>query len=267
MYLLPGTAKLSKRSDTKQHFAAIPARAMTDKRLSAQDFRALMAIAYHDRFSKNGAGCYASHTTLAKLVACHIKALSRSLAALAEYGYIEGRLNPLNKKTRIYYVIYSDDDAHLEASKSKGNNSATENAQLGNSHTTDNATIGSKSVSDRPSIGNRGFENIELDQHDAEGKISCEARNISRENDIRNSPEGASPSKNRKISDGEMLARIERQMKSGQLSNDTLRMFSTAVEGIAERAEVNSTVYGQSERLLNDIYDLLPREPSTELPF
>ena len=238
---------------------------MTDKRLSALDFRALMAIAYHDRFSKNGAGCYASHTTLAKLVVCHIKALSRSLATLAEYGYIEGRLNPLNKKTRIYYVIYSDDDAHLKASK--GNDPATDDLEIGSGCATDDPMIGNKSSSNAHSIGSSDYEIIEPYQDDAEGKISCEAGNISRENDIRNSPEGAPPSKNRKLSDGETLARIEREMKTVQQSSDALRLFSRIIEGIAERAEANSMEYGWSERLLTEIYDLLPTEPSNDITF
>ena len=240
---------------------------MTDKRLSAQDFRALMAIAYHDRFGKNGTGCWASYRTLAELTNCNIKSLTRSISALAEHGYVEGRVNPLNKKTRILFVIYTDDDKDLKAGRNIGNNPATDAEIIGDISATDHRLIGNKTAPNGQDIGNSDFENIERYQNDADGNISCEAKNISRENEIRNSPEGAPPSKSRTISDGEMLARIEREIKSVQLSNATLRMFSTVVEGIAERAEANSAEYGRSERILTEIYDLLPTGPSNDITF
>jgi DNA-binding MarR family transcriptional regulator len=85
---------------SKPIFAAIPARAMGDERLSALDLRVLMAIAIHDRLTANGTGCFAGNGRLASLVGCHLKSLSRSLRSLAEAGYITGRDNPLNRRTR-----------------------------------------------------------------------------------------------------------------------------------------------------------------------
>jgi hypothetical protein len=97
-------------AEPKRSYAAIPSRAMADGRLSALDLRVLMAIAAHDRLQANGVGCYASHSRLAALVGCHLKSLSRSMTTLAKCGYITGRANPLNQRTRIYNVVYTEFD-------------------------------------------------------------------------------------------------------------------------------------------------------------
>ncbi|TPI54749.1 helix-turn-helix domain-containing protein [Mesorhizobium sp. B3-1-7] len=105
-------------------YAAIPARATGDKRLAAEDYRVLMAIALHDRLGANGIGCFASHPRLAELAGCHEKSLSRTLAKLKLCGYLEISHHPMNGRLRVYRIIYTafDTDYFLSA---KGSSPAT----------------------------------------------------------------------------------------------------------------------------------------------
>lgn len=92
-------------------FCAIPIRAIGDSRLSAADFRVLGAIAWHDRMGRNGSGCYASHRTLAAEAKIEYTALSRQIDRLAGYGYISETRNPMNRRLRIYRVIYNENSS------------------------------------------------------------------------------------------------------------------------------------------------------------
>ena len=99
-------------------FSPTPPRAIGDERLSALDLRVLMAIAVHDRMSKNGIGCTAGHGRLAALVRYDIKSLSRSNRTLGECGYVGCRANPLNPRSRPYFVIYNEfDNTYLSVVK------------------------------------------------------------------------------------------------------------------------------------------------------
>lgn len=105
-------------------YAALPARAMGDKRLAAEDYRVLMAIAAHDRLGANGVGCYAGHPRLASLAGCHEKSLSRTLAKLKECGYLEIRQHPMNGRLRVYRILYTAFDSDYFSS-TKGSNPVT----------------------------------------------------------------------------------------------------------------------------------------------
>jgi DNA-binding MarR family transcriptional regulator len=98
----------------KALFAPLPVRAISDHRLSALHFRVLAAIAMHDRMSdhrKAGQGCWASNKTLAEEVGCDYTRLSATITALGSFGYIDRRPHPLNKRLRVYRVIYGEDDS------------------------------------------------------------------------------------------------------------------------------------------------------------
>ena len=102
------------RHESKQYFAAIPARAIGDTRLSALHYKALGAIALHDRMAaarKKGQGCWASRKTLAKEIDCNYSNLSTAMTQLATWGYIYSRPHPLSKKQTILHVVYDDRDA------------------------------------------------------------------------------------------------------------------------------------------------------------
>ncbi len=52
-----------------EQFGAIPVRAFGDTKLSAADLRILGAIAYFDRFGRNGYGCIADPGKIAEIAA------------------------------------------------------------------------------------------------------------------------------------------------------------------------------------------------------
>jgi hypothetical protein len=147
-------------------FAPLPARVMADEALAALDLRVLAFLAVHDRFGANGIGSYASHPRLAGLVKCHLKSTSRSLRVLAEPGYIEAAQHPLNKRLRVYRVVYTADD--LTVMKGR---------------------IGNETVTEYEAIGNQYFQKPEQYQRDAGLTILGETYKISRETVENNSAE------------------------------------------------------------------------------
>lgn len=104
---------------SKPVYAPLPARAMVDMRLSERHLRTLAVVAAHDRLGKNGIGCWASHQRLAEMVGCHYTRISHNLKELGELGYIERVEHPLNKRLRVYKVIYTDADARVMKATAK----------------------------------------------------------------------------------------------------------------------------------------------------
>ncbi|WP_189510184.1 MULTISPECIES: helix-turn-helix domain-containing protein [unclassified Mesorhizobium] len=200
-------------------FCPDPPRAMADQRLSSLDIRVLMAISVHDRFSKNGVGCTASHTRLANLVGCHLKSLSRSIKTLAECGYVGGRANPLNPKSRCYFVIYNEmDEAILKSVK--GNEPVT---HIGNEAATDATPTGNQLatplVTNSFRIGNQLEKNAQSIQGDAGYNIFSETVRDHVETEeidpVETAPVGAKGAFERENgrSVGAILAMIERGIK------------------------------------------------------
>jgi hypothetical protein len=142
---------------------------MADEALAALDLRVLACLAAHDRFGANGIGCYASHPRLAGLVKCHLKSLSRSLRLLAEHGYINAAPHPLNKRLRVYCVVYSEADR------------ATMKGGIGNGAVTDVDSIGNETVTEYEAIGNQDFQEPEQYQRDTGLNILGETYKTSRE--------------------------------------------------------------------------------------
>lgn len=194
----------------KPIYAPMPARALADTRLSGTDFRLLAAIAAHDRFGKNGTGCFASQRRLAALIGAHEKAVARSAGRLVEFGYVATERSPTNGRLVIYRVVYNEDDAHamrgdgrsftrpaglkLAPAPETGSNSVTnEPPATGNKSATDSARreavenprsgakTGSKSVTDQGPIGNTEKLNAQQNQGAASANIFCERDNRLRE--------------------------------------------------------------------------------------
>jgi DNA-binding MarR family transcriptional regulator len=92
-------------------YAPLPARAMVDRRLAERHLRTLAVVAAHDRLGKNGVDCWASHKRLATMIGCEYSRLSANLRDLGEWGYIEQSAHPLNKRLRVYRVLYTP-EAH-----------------------------------------------------------------------------------------------------------------------------------------------------------
>jgi hypothetical protein len=250
-----GMATRSKPQDKapKQSFAAVPARAMGDQDLSALDLRVLMAIAFHDRFSKNGIGCYASPTRLSSLLGCHTKSLSRSLSTLGRYGYIEAIIHPLNKRLRVYSVIYTSEDG-VVASSTRG---------IGNESVTDSPSIGNQFATEDDLIGNQDLRETESDQEHAGVNIFSETGRYPVETE-RDSPEGALSrdnarfSKKREPSIGERLARFERALQAEQIPVEDLDKYSEQLETLCyQLQDYEDPNYHRANRLLEDVGDRL----------
>jgi DNA-binding MarR family transcriptional regulator len=90
----------------KELFAPIPVRAMNDLRLSPRHFRALMAVAFHDRFGRNGQGCWVGRKQLAKEAGCDETNFSHALSDLRLFGYIKSEEHPLSRRMKVHRVIY-----------------------------------------------------------------------------------------------------------------------------------------------------------------
>jgi hypothetical protein len=201
-------------------FAPLPARAMADEALSALDLRVLAALTAHDRFGANGIGCYASHSRLAGLVKCHLKSMSRSLRVLAEGGYIDAVPFALNKRQRVYRVLYTAADLAVMSSR------------IGNDTVTNETPIGNQPVTVEGPIGNQHFQEVEQYHIDAEDNILGEAYKISRETVENNSPEGASPVGEKMLGNEEptLSALSVRARRGGDFIGET-RRFTAVIGG------------------------------------
>lgn len=254
----------------KPLFSPDPPRVIADEKLSALDIRVLMAIAVHDRFSGNGIGCTAGHGRLAALVGCHLKSLSRSLRTLAERGYIGGRANPLNPKSKCYFVIYNDMDAAIFRTAGIGNRAVT---HTGNEAVTSNAPIGNQMAPENGGIGNQSVEIHEQEQGDTEYNIFSEAvinpvETVNRFSEAASSDlkDGGNdreaetsqgllkPASSASI--GSMLAIIERDIKAGKRPPYNLRYLKDRVgeNGDLSRDDPN---YGRAYRMLENYGDAL----------
>ena len=94
----------------KQKFAALPARAMRDTKLTPADFRVLCAIAAHDRLGANKRGCYASRERLAYCIQGDASTVTRSTKHLVELGYLNHTTDPKDQRKNIYRVTYTSED-------------------------------------------------------------------------------------------------------------------------------------------------------------
>ncbi|ESY72805.1 hypothetical protein X743_14970 [Mesorhizobium sp. LNHC252B00] len=248
----------------KQTYSPVPTRAIGDKTLNREDFRVLIALAAHDRFGANGVGCYASHPRLATLVGCHLKALSRSLSVLAGRGYITAKQHPLNRRLRVYSIVYTEFDA-IYLKGGIGSGPATNDDAIGSDIVTHDTPTGSGAVTEIASIGSGDFENSEQDQVLPEVNILGETYNRSREPILRYPVETASSTQApfekgarnavHTVSVGAMLAMAERSMKNGADSS-RLRYWLEWLDGlVGERATLNNNDpnFGRARRLLDEI--------------
>ncbi len=96
-----------------RNFTTIPARALADTQLSALDLRCLGVISMHDGMSLlngKGAGCFASHATLAAKVQTDISNFSKSLSKLVRLGYILREPQQMDRRRFTLRVIFSETD-------------------------------------------------------------------------------------------------------------------------------------------------------------
>jgi DNA-binding MarR family transcriptional regulator len=88
-------------------FAPGPIEAIRDKSLTAQDWRILMAVSFHDRLSLpkgSGTGCVASNLLLAEETQMAYAAVCRTLTRLVEKGYL---VREKRGRMTVYRVVYT----------------------------------------------------------------------------------------------------------------------------------------------------------------
>ncbi len=245
---------------TKPTYAPIPARAVGDRNLTAEELRVLGVVAIHDRMGANGIGCYASHPRLAEMAGCHIKSLSRSLRVLAERGYITGDQHPLNHRLRVYRVVYTEFDKLFlkSAAPAKGNTAATGLEPIGNKTALENTPIGNKDC--RKTVQDHGVTDVnifsETGIHPAEAVGIHPVETASPRSPPRKGALEKEPGK----SVGAMLAMFERcvtdrRIKAGDRS--AWLRFLDGLAGADASLDTNDPAYGRARRLLEEYGDWL----------
>ncbi len=93
----------------KQKFAALPARACGDPRLTGGHWRVLATVAYYDRFNRNGRGCYITHQNMAETIGSSRSSVTQWLRDLLAWGYL-GTVAALTSDHRrqAYTVLYDE---------------------------------------------------------------------------------------------------------------------------------------------------------------
>ena len=114
-----------------RYFAAVPGRAVRDKDISGLQFRALAAIAGHDRMGRNGQGCWAGRKAMAERIGCTETSFSEAVSWLVKNGYVEVMLSETDGRKRGYRVLYETaEDAKGIGAKLKGDRSADADASV-----------------------------------------------------------------------------------------------------------------------------------------
>lgn len=241
--------------EPKPIYAPLPARAIGDKNLTAEELRVLGALAVHDRLGANGMGCYASHSRLAALVGCHEKSLSRSLSNLAARGYISANRHPLNARLRVYRVNYTTFDAAYL--KSIGNKPATYEGTFKPVGGATGNMNGSKPVTETPRIGNKPNPETERNQYDDSVNILGEAIRYPAEA-INTSVETA-PKREKAKSVGTKLAMLEHGFKAHAFTKTEIRdEVLPWLEGLVSGdLEYGTPDYGRAFRLYEDLGGML----------
>lgn len=97
----------------KAHFAAMPLRAIGDKRLLDGDFRVLASIAAFDRLSHSsgkGQGAWASHRLMSGWIDRNYSNFSAAVNKLIKLGYLVREPREMDKRQHTYRVIYTHAD-------------------------------------------------------------------------------------------------------------------------------------------------------------
>jgi hypothetical protein len=105
---------------TKQHFAAIPARAFLDRALDSNRRRDLLGvIALHDHMSAvngKGQGCWATSRRLATMIGSSEGRARTEISYLIKHRYLTVEPNPEDSRKRVLRVVY-DPERDLAAAK------------------------------------------------------------------------------------------------------------------------------------------------------
>ncbi len=81
-------------------------RAFADTRLTRTHLAVLGVISRFDGFGRNGAGCYATQDTIAKLAACNRETVNKRVSDLISWQYLEA--NRQKNRRRLHYRVVHD---------------------------------------------------------------------------------------------------------------------------------------------------------------
>lgn len=213
---------------------------MVDRRLSERHFRTLAVVAAHDRLGRNGIGCWASHERLAVMVGCNYNRLSMNLRELTEFGYILRLQHPLNKRLRVYRVIYTiADDATM-----KGIADRSPSGEVSLADSSPNGDVAEPDSSPtQTGLGNNFKELSSVNIFSETENISCRSSEI-------HSPEGALPGKK---NIGAVLAKLERHLKARSLPSHELPMWRDYLDQLVASLGFEDANYGRAQRLHDEI--------------
>ena len=237
----------------KLFFAPLPPRAIGDQRLTGIHLRVLAAIALHDRMSagrKAGQGCWAGNQKLAAVCGCNYNNLSTAITDLVALGYIERQAHPINKRLRVYRVIYNETDQAIV----KARDSSPTGEGMSRPQTSDADPIVRPDFSESQS--DQSLEGVEY--------IPLKREDIPLKREI-NSPEGA-PLCGEGLSGngvdenlGAELAKFERELKAGRIETKELHAWGDRLSEIHLDGDLDDPNAQRAGRLVDDVWCELER--------
>jgi len=231
----------------KLYFAPLPPRAIADDGLSGLDLRVLACIALHDGMSgkrNKGQGCWAGNRTLAKETGCDYTSLSKSITKLGRLGYLERAIHPLNKRLRVYRVLYHDGDLTVGQSANNGP-----------------VTVGQVANRKLKTVG-RDFGKAQRGQGFTEVNIFRETENKLGRSLERDSVETAPPEGN-EPNLGAELATFERAFKAGKIIKQAeLEAWGDRLSQIHLEGDIHDPNAQRAGRLVDEVWhELAKRGP------
>jgi len=245
-------------------FAMLPYRAIGDSRLTSLDLRTLAAISWHDRGSRprgKGAGCWAGNKKLTEEVGCDYTNLSSTVTKLGTLGYITREPHPVNRKLRVYRVVYDALPIDKQSSPANG----LPDHKLSPTHETVSESIASASEDvlgpewDRETgeiVCRPNPQGNEEQEQSRSIYIPLKREDISR-SELTNSPKGrawrevARNGNGASVSVGTQLAMIERRIKEATWEPGIAESFIEEINNLAMQVPYSDPNYGWMERLLN----------------
>lgn len=249
----------------KLAFAPLPVRAIGDTSLSPLAVRVLAAIAYHDRLSAArgaGQGCWAGNNKLAQTCKCHLASLSTAITELVSKGYITREPHPINKRLRVYRVIYEDTNHSPFGERSSQDDLSNGERSSDDSLPTDkpfddntNATI-SQMANDDPTIVCRHKSQVaDFNEKSGVEYIPHKREDITLKREDNSSEEapikiGAGRRSDEYRSNvGAYLARLERSLRAnGETLDDDERDY---IEALADSFDRTDPLHNQALRIID----------------
>jgi hypothetical protein len=235
-------------SKGKLYFAPLPPRALGDKRLAGLHLRVLGAVALHDRMAgalNKGQGCWAGPKGIAaKCGGANLANVCSAITDLTNWGYLESRYHPDDRRKRVLHVVYNDDDTALVV--------RADSLPNGKQPHSDRLPGNGKIVCPAPKIDER-------DQSPRETNIFCEAEDISLKREKYSAE--AAPSNGIEGNVGAELARFERMLKRGahKIDRSSLETWADFLTPIYLEGSLDDPNAQRAGRLVDDVWHELQK--------